>query len=55
MLKERELRLVLCPACDSELSVPIEEEEIFCECGERVEVFEEGYPEEFVWHPGKKF
>ncbi len=49
-------RLVLCPNCDSEFRVDIADEDYICdECGEEFEIREEGYPEEFVWHPGKMY
>ena len=50
-------RLVLCPTCDVELRVSLEEEEFECdECGKCSGLCPEGsYPEEFVWHPRRKF
>lgn len=52
----RKTRLVLCPKCDAELIVAIEEDFVECEeCGEGIEILEEGYPEEFIWHPSRSY
>lgn len=52
----RKSRLVLCPKCDSELKVPLTEDSAECEeCGDEFEVVEEGYPEEFIWHPSRSY
>lgn len=48
-------RLVLCPTCDNELRADIEEDEVVCDCGKEIEIEEQGYPEEFIWHPNKEF
>lgn len=48
-------RLILCPGCDHEFTVPLEEEEAVCEdCGEEF-FLEEEYTEDFIWHPEKKY
>jgi len=53
----RNSRLVLCPDCDHEMRADCEEEEVICGgCGSSIEIGHEGmYPEEFVWHPKKKY
>ncbi len=49
-------KLVLCPNCENEFRVPLSERFAECEeCGEEIEIREEGYPEEFVWYPGKMY
>ena len=50
-------RLAICPGCDNEAFVDNEEEELECEnCGSCSDLSPEGsYPEEFVWHPRRKF
>jgi hypothetical protein len=50
-------RLVSCPNCQSSFHVPASALEYVCgECGEIFTIEPEGlYPEEFVWHPSKKF
>lgn len=48
-------RLVLCPHCDKEARVSLEEEELLCEsCNNKFEI-EEEYGEDFIWHPERKF
>jgi uncharacterized paraquat-inducible protein A len=52
----RKTRLVLCPECDSEFRTPIGDDSAECEeCGEEIEMVEEGYPEEFIWHPNRSY
>ncbi|TRZ55087.1 hypothetical protein D4Q76_01115 [archaeon] len=52
----RKTRLVLCPKCDSEMRVGLMNDSAECEeCGEDIEVVEEGYPEEFIWHPNRSY
>ncbi len=52
----RKTRLVLCPKCDSEMRVGLMNDSAECEdCGEEFEVMEEGYPEEFIWHPNRSY
>ncbi len=52
----RKSRLVLCPKCDSEFRMPIGDDSAECEeCGEEIELMEEGYPEEFIWHPSRSY
>lgn len=49
-------RLVNCPNCRAEFRVPASALEYVCgECGEIFSVEPEFCPEEFVWHPSKKF
>jgi len=50
-------RVVLCPGCDNEVQAGVDDEEVRCSgCGECSEPGPEGsYPEEFVWHPRRKF
>ncbi|MEM7824264.1 MAG: hypothetical protein QW227_02730 [Candidatus Aenigmatarchaeota archaeon] len=50
-------RLVDCPNCKASFRVPASALEYVCgECGEIFTIEPEGlYPEEFVWHPSKKF
>ncbi len=52
----RKTRLVLCPKCDSEFRAPLGDDSAECEeCGENIEIMEEGYPEEFIWHPNRRY
>lgn len=52
----RNSRLIICPSCDSEFRVGLDKKEFLCEsCEEEIDIEEEGYPEEFVWHPKREF
>ena len=53
----RSTRLTICPECDNEMRVGVDEEDCHCgECGEDFQIGPEGmYSEEFIWHPGRKF
>jgi len=53
LLKNR-ARIVLCPTCDNEFRIDLEETEVNCEeCGESILV--DIAPEEFVWHPSENY
>lgn len=49
-------RFVLCPKCENGMKVDISVEEIFCdECGEEIAVNNLELPEDFLWHPKRKY
>ncbi len=49
----RDFRLFLCPECDAEILT--DEEEVVCSCGAEASPITGGYPEEFIWHPNRRF
>jgi len=53
----KNIRTVLCPSCNKEFTIGLEDTEIFCDdCGEFFDVeLIESYPEDFVWHPSEEY
>ncbi len=51
---KRNARQLLCPNCENKVSVPITEEEAFCdECGEEFSIEED--KDDFIWHPSENY
>ena len=49
-------RLVMCSKCEKQIKIDINDEFAFCdECGEEIPVNTLEMPEDFLWHPNRKY
>lgn len=49
-------RLVLCPKCEKDIKIDINDEMVLCdECGEEIVINNLEMPEDFLWHPKRKY